>query len=112
MAKYYGSVGFATTVESEDSPGDWIATIKERQYSGEVIRRKRTWNTNTNLNDDIAVNNEISILADPYAYQNLGEIRYVVWHGTKWRVTSIDVAYPRITLSIGGVYNGDSGPEA
>ena len=112
MAKYYGSVGFAETVESENSPGDWISTITERKYYGEVIRRKRSWNSNSNLNDDITLSNEISILADPFAYQNLGEIRYVVWHGTKWRVTSIDVAHPRINLSIGGVYNDDSGPQA
>ena len=112
MAKYYGSVGFATTVESESSPGDWVSTIVERGYYGEVIRRKRSWNANSNLNDDITLSNEISILADPFAYQNLGEIRYVVWHGTKWRVTSIDVAHPRINLSIGGVYNDDSGPQA
>lgn len=112
MAKYYGSVGFAVTEESEDSPGDWIATIVERKYYGEVIRRKRSWNSTNNLNDNFTISNEISILADPYAYQNLGEIRYVVWHGTKWRVTNIDVEHPRITLSIGGVYNDDSGPQA
>lgn len=112
MAKYYGSVGFAVTEESEESPGDWEAKIVERKYYGEVIRRRRTWNPTSNLNDDISISNEISILADPYAYQNLGEIRYVTWHGTKWRVTSIDVDRPRITLTIGGVYNGDTGPEA
>ena len=112
MAKYYGSVGFSVSQESSDSPGDWTSEIVERRYYGEVIRRKRSWKETSNLNDNIELSNEISILADPYAYQNLGEIRYVTWHGTKWRVTSIDVAYPRITLSIGGVYNGDSGPQA
>lgn len=112
MAKYYGSVGFAVSKESEDSPGDWINEIEERKYYGEVIARRRNWKETTNLNDNIEINNQIGILADPYAYQNLGEIRYVTWYGTKWRVTSIDVGYPRITLSIGGVYNDDTGPQA
>lgn len=112
MAKYYGSVGFAVSKESEDSPGDWINSIEERKYYGEVIRRRRSWKETTNLNDDIEISNEISILADPYAYQHLGEIRYVTWHGTKWRVTNIEVGYPRVTLLIGGVYNDDSGPQA
>ena len=112
MAKYYGSVGFNVSKESETSPGDWISEIVERSYYGEVVRRRRSWKETSNLNDDITISNEISILADPYAYQNLGEIRYVTWHGTKWRVTNMDISYPRITLSIGGVYNGDTGPQA
>lgn len=112
MAKYYGSVGFAISKESEDSPGDWVNETIERKYYGEVLRRRRDWRTTSNLNDNLELNNEISILADPFAYQNLGEIRYVVWHGTKWRVTSIDISHPRITLSIGGVYNGENGPSA
>lgn len=112
MAKYYGSVGFSTSKESETSPGDWVSDIVERRYYGEVLRKRRVWRETSNLNDNIELSNEISILADPYAYQNLGDIRYVTWHGTKWRVTNIDVAYPRITLSIGGVYNDSSGPQA
>ena len=112
MAKYYGSVGFVITKEDEASPGDWISEIIEKKYYGEVIRRRRSWKETNNLNDDIAISNEISILADPFAYQYLGDIRYVTWHGTKWRVTNIDVSHPRITLSIGGVYNDDSGPQA
>ena len=112
MAKYYGSVGFLVTKEDEESPGDWISTIEERKYTGEVTKRRYSWQPNSNLNDNITIGNEISILADPYAYQNLGDIRYVTWHGTKWRVTNIDVAYPRLNLSIGGVYNDDSGPQA
>jgi len=42
----------------------------------------------------------------------MGEIRYVTWMGTKWRVANIDVNYPRLNLSIGDVYNDDSGPAA
>ncbi len=112
MAKYYGSVGFSISVESEESPGDWEAKIVERKYYGEVLSRKRSWKQTSNLNDDLVINNEISILADPFAYHNIGEIRYVTWMGTKWRVTNIDVNYPRLTLSIGDVYNDDSGPAA
>lgn len=112
MAKYYGSVGFLKTYESEESPGDWISEIVEKQYYGEVLRHRRSWQNSGQLNDDITINNEISIIADPYAYQNLHEIRYVTWLGTKWKVTNIDVQYPRLNLSIGGVYNDTEGPQA
>ena len=112
MAKYYGSVGFAITEELEDSPGDWEAKIVERQYYGDVIRNRRSWKSTSNLNDDTVISNEISILADPFAYRHMGEIRYVTWMGTKWRVANIDVNYPSLNLSIGDVYNDDSGPAA
>ena len=112
MAKYYGSIGFSITEESSDSPGDWEAKIIEKSYRGEVLHRRRSWQPTSNLNDDKTISNEISIIGDPFAYRNLGDIRYVVWMGTKWRVSNIDIQYPRITLSIGGVYNDDSGSTA
>jgi hypothetical protein len=33
-------------------------------------------------------------------------MRYVEFMGTKWKITNIEVQYPRLTLSIGGEYNG------
>lgn len=112
MAKYYGSVGFLRTYESLESPGDWVTEIEEKKYYGDVIKNRRNWQNSGHLNDDITIQNEISIIADPFAYQNLHEIRYVVWLGTKWKVTNIDVSYPRLNLSIGGVYNDAEGPQA
>lgn len=112
MAKYYGTVGFLSTHESETSPGDWVEEIVEKKYYGEVLENKRSWQSANQLNDDITIRNRISILADEYAYRNLHEIRYVTWLGTKWRVTDIDISYPRLNLSIGGVFNGPEGPQA
>lgn len=112
MAKYYGAVGFSSTHEDPNSPGDWVTEIVEKKYYGDVIRNRRSWQNSGNLNDNLVINNEISILADPYAYRNLHEICYVTWLGTKWKVSNIDVAYPRLNLSIGGVYNDDQGPQA
>lgn len=37
---------------------------------------------------------------------NFQNIRYITYLGANWKVTSIDVQYPRLVLSIGGVYNG------
>lgn len=104
MAKWFGVIGYAETVET--TPGVWEEQITERSYYGDVIRNTRRLQTANQVNDNVEVSNEISIVADPYAYQNFHAMRYVEWMGTKWKVSSVDVQYPRLTLSIGGVWNG------
>ena len=81
MAKWFGKVYYSNTEEVETAPGVW--------------------------KDDITLQNEISILADPYAMQNFQYIRAVEVMGTLWKVTAVDVQYPRLSLSVGGVYNGE-----
>lgn len=103
MAKFYGKVGFMETKET--SPGNWEEQKTERYYYGDVNRNMRRWDSSSNQNDNLNVNNEISIVSDPYAVQNFHAIRYVEWMGALWKVSSVDVQYPRLTLSIGGVYN-------
>lgn len=105
--KYYGKVGYATFAET--SPGVWKESVTERTYCGDVTRKSFRWQNNSNkLNDDIEINNVISIVADPYAFEHLGDIRYVTWMNSKWKVLSVDLQHPRINLTIGGVYNGES----
>lgn len=103
MAKYCGKIGFATTVESV--PGNWTEHITERTYYGDLIRNSRKLQSSGNQNDNIVISNEISIVADPFAKENFHAIRYAEYMGTKWKVSSVDVQYPRLTLSLGEVYN-------
>lgn len=105
MAKYYGKIGYAVTAETE--PGVWTEQITERVYYGDVIRNARRTQTTDQVNDDISISNEISIVADPYAYENFHSMRYAEYMGTKWKVTNIEVSYPRLILSIGGIWNGN-----
>lgn len=104
MNKFYGKIGYA--ISEETVPGVWVERIVERSYYGDVIRNIRRLQSSENLNDDINVSNEISIVADAFANQNFHSMRYVEYMGTKWKVSSIEVKYPRLILSMGGVYNG------
>lgn len=111
MAKWCGKVGFITTVKTE--PGIWEPTPVEATYYGDTIRISNRWaNSGTNLIGDITVNIQISIMADPFATQNFQHIRYVEFMGTMWSVTSADPQYPRIILTLGGVYNGQQATTA
>lgn len=105
MAKFYGAIGYAVTMETK--PGVWKEQITERYYSGDLIRNTRQLQSADKLNDNINVANEISIVADPFACQNFHSIRYVEFMGTKWKISKVEVLYPRLILTIGGVYNGE-----
>ena len=104
MAKFHGSIGYAET--SETTPGVWTEVITERTYSGDVIKNSKRWQTGETLNDNLTISNEISIIADPFAYQNFHTMRYVKWMGASWKIKEINVLRPRLILTIGGVYNG------
>lgn len=105
MAKFYGSIGYALLKETR--PGVWTDSIIEKKYRGDVVLDQRRWQSAEKLNDDLNLDNSISIVADKYAYQNLGHMKYIVWDNIAWKIQSININRPRIVIQIGGVYNGE-----
>ena len=105
MAKWFGKIGYATTQETV--PGVWEDVIEERNYYGDTVRNVRRLENAQKINDDIAVAVDISIVADPFAYNNFHTMKYVEYMGNKWKVASVDPQYPRLILSLGGLYNGE-----
>ena len=103
MAKFYGSIGYAETIET--SPGVWKEQITKREYFGELVRNTRKLQSTDQVNDNININNEVSIIADPYAISNFHSMRYAEFMGTKWKISNVEVKYPRLILTLGGVYN-------
>ena len=104
--KYSGKIGYVETVETE--PGVWEAQVTERFYKGDVTRYgRRRENNSESTNDNININNQISIVSDSYAANHLQFMKYAEFMGCKWTITSVDVDYPRLTLSLGGVYSVD-----
>lgn len=107
MAKFYGAVGYAKTVET--APGVWEEQFEEQKYCGDVTRYTQRLESSGSLNDDITTNNVISIVGDENAFKNSFAIRYVKWMGAKWKVSNIEFAGPRLILTLGGVFNGPTG---
>lgn len=108
--KFVGSIGFQEN-ECEVSPGVWRPKIVEKRYVGDVLRNYRKYQQTEYQNDDLRLNNQISILSDLYARKNFAMIRYVKWNGVKWSVPTVEVNYPRLILEIGGVYNDSTEEE-
>lgn len=107
MTKFYGTVGFVGTVDR--GHGVFVPVETERPYTGDLTRNNRSYQAQENsTNDDLRMNNEISIVADDFIVENDHMIKYVTINGgsSKWKVNSIQMDYPRVKLQIGGVYNG------
>lgn len=105
MAKFYGIIGYAESVETK--PGVWDKQVTEKDYYGDLIRNTRKFQNSENLNDNICIANEISIVADPFAIQNFHSMLYVEYMGVKWKISNVEVVYPRLLLTIGEVYNDE-----
>lgn len=103
MAKFSGKVGYINSVET--APGVWEEQYIEKQYYGDIIRNISKFQPSGGVNDNIAIANSISIIADPFANENFQYMRYVLFMGAKWKISDIEVQYPRIILTVGGVYN-------
>lgn len=103
MAKFFGKIGFAQTEETE--PGIWNNSIVEKDYYGDITRNTRRWNNGEGVNDNLDISNEISVVADKFAYDNLQAMKYIVWLNAKWKITNASVQYPRLVLSVGGMWN-------
>lgn len=98
-------IGYTTTAPEEPGSDIYINKIVERECYGETTRVSSKWQNSGHVNDDISINNEISIMADPFAMQNFSNIAYAEFLGTKWKVQAIEIQYPRLLLTVGGVYN-------
>lgn len=102
-------IGFEHTAELDPTgnPGVHTENIIARVYYGDVQRDTLSIQQSkfSSVNDDIHIANRISIVADPFAQENFHSIRYAEWMGTKWKVVNVEAAYPRLVLTLGGVYN-------
>ena len=105
MGKFYGQIGYAICEETR--PGIAVEKVVEREYYGDLTRNYRRLESDTKINNDFNLSQDISIVADPFAYNNFHTMKYVEYMGSLWKVSSVDPQYPRLVLSLGGLYNGE-----
>ena len=103
MTKFFGKIGYAMTQETK--PGVWTDQIIEHEYYGDLLRNSYRFQTSDKVNDDVLIANEFSIIADSFAKDNFHLMRYIEFEGTKWKITNVEVRYPRLNLTVGGLYN-------
>ena len=107
MAKYSGMLGYVMPAK-EDPPGIWKpSAVVEKLGRGDLIRQTITNEDVSGLSDGININNQISIIMDPFVNKNLESLKYVILYGTRWEIKSMTINRPRVILTLGGVYNGE-----
>ena len=52
-----------------------------------------------------AVTSSSIAIADSFAKDNFHLMKYIEFEGTKWKITNVEVRYPRLNLTVGGIYN-------
>lgn len=108
--RFHGTVGYA--VSTETAPGVWQDVITEKAYYGDVVRNARRLVPPSlippELNSNLTLENSFSILGDADAYANYKNFRYVNWEGNRWTITNVEVMRPRLILTIGELWNGNT----
>ena len=109
----FGATGVITVVAGETVKTQaWAASVyseivTERDCYGDLTRNMRRNQSGDKVNDDISLANTLSVIADPYVQEHFCNLRYVTLYGGKWKVTDASVEYPRIVLTLGGLWHGN-----
>lgn len=104
MGKYSGNIGFG--FNQEVAPDVYDDVIIERHYYGDIEQNRSRYAQGNTLSGDFTLTNTFSIVGDSFLFDNLVNIRYICWRNGKWNVASIEEQYPRINITLGGIYNG------
>lgn len=96
-------IGYA--IETETEPGVWCTTIEEHRYFGDLIRQNHRTTGDNKINPEFTISNQISFIADQFAYMNFHKIRFIEIMGVRWQPATIDIERPRLIITVGGVYN-------
>lgn len=108
MNKFCGKIGYGRTYEDPNNPGIWINDVVEKKHYGDIIQNGRRWRDQGSINDELVNTNTISILANSFAIDNIHNMLYVEDMGGLWKIESVTLAYPRISITLGGIYHGET----
>lgn len=105
MSKCSGTIGYLGSEETQ--PGVWTPVITEKRYTGDLVRNNRRFSRDAeNVFDDLTISNNISILSNKFMLDNLSYMTFISFNNSKWKINSVDINYPRIIITLGGLYNG------
>jgi hypothetical protein len=104
MTRFFDKVGYG--IPSTQVDGVWSDSIVERAYYGDVLETMTSNEEADKVNNDIRLQQRVSVVADGFALENFSRIKYVSWMGSLWAVISVRVERPRLILALGGIYDG------
>lgn len=100
--KWFGEIAFSNQEETDVDV--WEDKPIVRQYYGDLNKNYKSDQLADNINSTVSVTNTLSVVADPFLLESFHKILYVTFMGQKWRVSNVEVGYPRLTLNFGSLY--------
>lgn len=106
MTRYAGNIGFYSGETNND--GIVTPSYTDHKMRGDTFTVRALRTESQQRQDDLSFSNQLSLLGDQYSFENFSNIVYAEFMGQKWKVTSVEIQYPRMTLTLGGIWNGDN----
>ena len=106
MNKTYSVIGFVKEMEVPEGSGIYRKTTIERSYYMDILRSTRQMQNSSSVNGELTISNQFSVIADSYLLDNTYAMTYLVYRNSKWKITSVELQYPRIILNVGGLFIG------
>lgn len=105
MAKYHGKIGYIMPVEVRE--GVWKEKPIEKEAYGDFLEDRTNVQNADKVSKNISLSGRLVVMIDQFAMTNFQHIRYAMFMGTAWSVTSVRPAYPKLHLTLGEMYNGE-----
>jgi hypothetical protein len=104
MSRVAATVGFAAGT-TETKPGIFEDSYVEHELYGITTRFSANFSQPEKEQTDFTLGYNLSLFADAYTFENFTNIRYVLFGGSKWRVSVVSVERPKILIELGGLYH-------
>lgn len=105
MARYSGIIGYVER-DVETAPGVFEEKFIERHVTGTTTQISLRHSESNKMHDDLSLQNTISFIGDTFSFENIASMRYATFMSSnKWKITDVRVDRPRITITLGEVWN-------
>ena len=106
MTRFVGNIAYV--IERDIGGGDFQPDLVTHQVTGEFINQSSSWTDSQSRNGELSLRHRISVIWDskfPLQYYNL---KYIEIDGFKWEVAGVEVKRPRLLLTLGGPWSGNT----
>lgn len=110
MAKFSGVLGIVTGYNNNNGIAEPI--VKEVDVYGEVISQSYKVSSGQLGGDTLSIPSKFSFIVPPnvvsyFTDNSQGDYTlYLTYYGRKMKIETFEIIYPRMNVTLGGVYNG------
>jgi len=108
MTKYYGKFGFTLKQKREGHPDIYDDVVVTKPTVGKILRQAVTYAPGIGYIEAQKQSVRISAVMSELLITNIEDLKFAEYQGRFLEVDSYDIKYPRVVVSLGGRYNGQT----